>query len=687
MPAQPADHYPDPEPEPRPDAEIVPLRAEHAATPGDLDQAAPPAYLDTTSPEPQRRPIIPAAIQRANIGSTVRYHAGLNWHRARYHGLRAPAYLILVLWHAVRGAGRLTRRLMRWWHWPEGWQLESVAVAAGRAGHQEAMRAHQQGLKTRAARGRIIAAVLIVTAAVLTAAVLLLPWPAWIPIGLVAVVLLARHGRPEGRPIVRAAVVPAGYAAPTPESVSRALAATGIPALAKAVADAGCLPLIAPGVGRDGPGWRLALDLPPGVTVDEVAERRDKLASGLRRPMACVWPEGEQDEHPGRLVLYICDQSLNKVRQPAWPLAGASRASLFSPMPFGFNQRLRPVTLTLMYANLLIGAISRMGKTASMRNVLLAAALDPLAELHVWELKGTGDLDPLAHVAHAFGSGADDETIEGALADLRKVHAELDRRARVIKGLPAAVCPQRKVTPELAARKGLRLHPLVYAVDECQEAFSHPRYKAEFEELCLQLIRRGPALGIMLVLATQRPDARSLPTAITANIAMRYCLKVMDQTSNDMVLGTSAYKRGINATLLAFEDKGIGWAVGITPEPQIIKGYDIDVPQADKIARTARATRELAGLLTGHAAGQDGTEAPRSFAADVLTVFGADAKLYTATIAARLAERLPGVYSDLTTEAVASQLRALGVPVKKLREPGGPAGWGCERTAVEAVTP
>jgi hypothetical protein len=91
------------------------------------------------------------------------------------------------------------------------------------------------------------------------------------------------------------------------------------------------------------------------------------------------------------------------------------------------------------------------------------------------------------------------------------------------------------------------------------------------------------------------------------------CLKVIDQTSNDMMLGTSAYKRGINATLLAFEYEGIGWVDNITPEPQIIKvGYDIDVPQADKIARAARATWELAGMLTGHAAAR----MPRQAAAD-----------------------------------------------------------------------
>ena len=148
-----------------PGTEVAPLRADQAASAAELDHGD-AAWIDTT-PVPQRRPIIPPALQRANLPATARFHAGLAWHRARYHGLRSPLYALTLVWHAVRGAGRLTGRVMRWWHWPAGWQLESVAVAAGRAGHQEALRAHQQGLKTRAARGRILAAVLVVAAAVL----------------------------------------------------------------------------------------------------------------------------------------------------------------------------------------------------------------------------------------------------------------------------------------------------------------------------------------------------------------------------------------------------------------------------------------------------------------------------------------------------------------------------------------
>ena len=49
----------------------------------------------------------------------------------------------------------------------------------------------------------------------------------------------------------------------------------------------------------------------------------------------------------------------------------------------------------------------------------------------------------------------------------------------MIKGLPKSVCPDNKVTPQLASRKSLGLHPLVCAIDECQELFTHPEFGKE----------------------------------------------------------------------------------------------------------------------------------------------------------------------------------------------------------------
>lgn len=69
---------------------------------------------------------------------------------------------------------------------------------------------------------------------------------------------------------------------------------------------------------------------------------------------------------------------------------GEGHTDLFTPVPFGTDQRGRPVTVLLMFANVLIGAMLRFGKTFAMRVLVLAAALDPLMELRVFALKGTG---------------------------------------------------------------------------------------------------------------------------------------------------------------------------------------------------------------------------------------------------------------------------------------------------------
>jgi S-DNA-T family DNA segregation ATPase FtsK/SpoIIIE len=437
---------------------------------------------------------------------------------------------------------------------------------------------------------------------------------------------------------------------------------------------------------RDGPGWRVAVDLPFGVTVSEVSERKEKLASGLRRPLGCVWPEPEPEDeaHTGRLVLYVADQPLSKARQPAYPLARSGRADLFKALPFGTDQRGKPVTVLLMFANLLIGSIPRMGKTVAMLIVLLAAALDATAELRVWELKGTGDLGSLRKVAHRYGSGADDATIEATLADLREVHRELERRAKVIQGLPTDLCPNRKVTPELSAKRSIRLHPLVIAVDECQELFAHKDLGGEAAELCGPIIKRGPALGIMLVLGTQKPDAKSLPTSVKSNVAMRFALKTMDQDTNDAILGTSSYKRGINSTLLAFSDKGVGWAVGLGDQAQVVKTYYVDGPAAERICDRARQLREAAGTITGYAAGEaPEPEVKVSLLADVAAVMP-EPKAHLVTIAARLAELRPGVYGGWDERAAGQALRAQGVVVGQVWVEGINRN-GVEREAVLAA--
>jgi S-DNA-T family DNA segregation ATPase FtsK/SpoIIIE len=340
----------------------------------------------------------------------------------------------------------------------------------------------------------------------------------------------------------------------------------------------------------------------------------------------------------------------------------------------------------LMFAAVLIGAMPRMGKSFMLRVLMLAVALDPAARMRVWELKGTGDLAAAKHVAHEYGSGADPETLDGCLRSVRAFHAELDKRAKVMRGLPTSRVPENKVTREVCADRSLGLFPDVLIIDEIQEAFTDPDRKAEFEAKLATISKRGPALGMILMLATQRPDAKSLPTAVSSNMVIRFCLKVMSYVASNMVLGDGMSTAGYNAADFVRSDKGIGWLTGEADDPMILRGCYIDAPAAEVIARRARLTRQKAGTLSGYALGEgEDQDAPRSFAADVLGVFGTERNLWSETIAERLRERLPAIYPAITPAAVSSQLRDVGVSVKNVREPGRNPNLGCSRADVQAA--
>jgi len=302
---------------------------------------------------------------------------------------------------------------------------------------------------------------------------------------------------------------------------------------------------------------------------------------------------------------------------------------------------------------------------------------------------GAGDLAPLRPVAHRYRAGDDEDDLLYLLDDLREMHADLPVRTKTIREIAEndpARCPENKITPELASDPRLGLHPVAFALDECQRAFDHKVFGKEIQEITEDLCRRGPAVGYIALLATQRVDAKSIPPSISSNAILRWCLKVMGQIENDMVMGTSAYKSGIRATMFDDDDdKGIAYFGGEGMRGRIMRAQYIDNPMARAIVARAYAVRKALGRITGYAASQD-QPAARSFAADVLEVFGADEKLWCETIAERLAKTIGHPDADITKEAVGSQLRRARIRVKPVRETGRTTRSGCERSAVEAVS-
>lgn len=541
------------------------------------------------------------------------WHLGHAWYLTRLHGLRLPKYYGRVALRSPAGAKLYARSLWAVLSDAEGLAerraLAEAVSTQGTASAALAKRAetHSRNVLVRCLFGAMLA-VLAVWASLAAAGWLYRAGGRPALAGALAALVgaLGWHGRPPGKRLTDWAVDrDEGPPKLTSELIVQALDSLGIAKLSAAIkADGAKAVQFRTPVHRQGHGWRVDLDL-PAVPASEVIDRRERLAAALRRPIGCVWPEPDEDESEARLVLYVSDKRLAAMNLAPWPLLERGSVDLFEPAPIGHNQRGELVTLTLAYASFLIGAIPRMGKTFLLRLLGLVAVLDRRTQLYAYDLKGTGDLDCFEPVAHRLRVGDDPADIEGALEDLRALRVELRRRTKAVRAMPKELAPESKVTSELADRRSLGLWPIVVLVDECQVWFESA-WGPEFEEIMTDLVKRGPALAIIPLAATQRPDAQSVPTGIRDNVAVRLCLKVMTQVANDMILGTGMYKAGYSAVTFTRKDKGQAWLVGEGGEPAIVKASYVDAVQASAVVARAVSQRLAAGWeLTGHAAGAD----------------------------------------------------------------------------------
>jgi S-DNA-T family DNA segregation ATPase FtsK/SpoIIIE len=586
-------------------------------------------------------------------------------HITLFHLIRLPLYQLKLATRAPVGLWRLLAGTVDALFDAEGRPLRKSAVA------RDDVKEYMQLARERNARVRhraVAAGALLVP---LVAMLVLLvffasPLADWLALAL-AVNTLGIVGRRLDAPLISKATTPL-HLAPVLRQEAVEVALRALPG---AIKKDSVIEFPDPIV-KDGPGYLARVNLPYGVTPADIMGKRSALASGLRRPLGCVWP-GPGPHHGGQLDLWVGDQDMATARQPSFPLLERGTADVFRPLPYGTNQRMGKVGMPLIENNALIGSMPGYGKTSAMRVVGLGCALDYTAELRVWELKGSGDLASLEQVAHTYGSGQDDETIRGCLEDLRAIRADVERRAAEIKRIAKVspeLCPNNKVTRELANKRQFKLHPLVVLLDEVQNLYSHETYGKDAAKLVLDIMRLGRAFGVILIQATQRPDADSLPKAISANAGIRVALRIMDDYANNAILGAGMYAAGVRANDFSVKDKGIAWLVGVAEEPMVARSYMITVPMAERIAKRARGLREAEGRLTGVAAGiVDMVKTPRfDLLADVRKVMAESGKdwIWSQTAAEMLAELRPEVYTGWTAEAFGQAMTGRGITPRQL---------------------
>ena len=133
--------------------------------------------------------------------------------------------------------------------------------------------------------------------------------------------------------------------------------------------------------------------------------------------------------------------------------------------------------------------------------------------------------------------------VSAAIGELDRVNKLLDERMAFLKTHKCKDIPEffRKKN-ELKVEKPLSLARQMIVVDEAAEMFlaghhakSNDILKARF--ILSRIARQGRAVGIHLIVATQRPDSKSLDPQVKANLTSVVCFQMMNDASSIAVLG------------------------------------------------------------------------------------------------------------------------------------------------------
>src|SRR5215468_9898590 len=258
------------------------------------------------------------------------------------------------------------------------------------------------------------------------------------------------------------------------------------------------------------------------------------------------------------------------------PLLNVPRWDAWRPVPFGRDARNRAITLALVWTSLLIGAIPRQGKTFAARLAAAGLILDPYVRLYVadfkagkdWGCDDNGVLRGAALVAHRFLTGDEPEHTLRLIDWLIELINEVQGRYRRMRQLDDVTCPESKLTPAMSCDPALNMPITTIIIDEVQvplldrtpitvdgKKITTGQYVGE---LLTWLAKKGPAAGIVLILATQRPDSTTIPSGLRAVLGSRFALPVMDWRNSNIGCDEQMNARGYDSSRLLASHKGVG---------------------------------------------------------------------------------------------------------------------------------
>lgn len=272
-------------------------------------------------------------------------------------------------------------------------------------------------------------------------------------------------------------------------------------------------------------GWTGRLVLRKGSTAAQAINQLPGIESGLgiKPGTARAMPDQARAD---RIILRIIEKDPH-----AEPIPWREPASntITKPVDAGLYEDGSPVLVNILRRHVLIAGTTGAGKSVVENG--FAAALAKCADAEPWgiDMKGGMELQPWAQALRHLAT-----TPEQAVTLLALAVVTLDRRAAQLAVLGVRTWEPTPAEPAITI-----------IIDEYAELPPDALAHAD------SIARRGRAVAVTLLLATQRPTQGAMGgNAVRSQIDVRICLRVRERRDTDLILGQGALNAGWDAHAL-----------------------------------------------------------------------------------------------------------------------------------------
>jgi S-DNA-T family DNA segregation ATPase FtsK/SpoIIIE len=263
---------------------------------------------------------------------------------------------------------------------------------------------------------------------------------------------------------------------------------------------------------------------------------------------------------------------------PVFPL------SMFGPVHLGVDEYGDQVDVDLAERNLIVGGEPGAGKSSAINLIVAHGALSGDCRLVLVDGKQV-ELGPWRHCADMF--------IGPSLADA--IHAFREFQQIMNRRYQQLLATGRR---KIASGDGEPIYLVV--IDEYayySATIGKKTDREEFAGLARDLVARGRAAGVIVILATQRPSHQIIDPSMRDLFGYRLAFRCTTDSSSDVVLGQGWAAEGYTASVIDPLARGVGWLLSEDGIPRRIKtAYLTDAQVADLAAYAAQLRRKDTAL-------------------------------------------------------------------------------------------